>query len=79
VAIEGFAFEPQTIEVPAGTEVTWTNADPEAHTVTADDDTFDSGPIGPGTDFSVKADAAGTVTYFCAIHPTMKGSLRVTG
>src|SRR5918996_371358 len=26
VAIEGFAFDPQTIEVPTGTEVTWTNA-----------------------------------------------------
>jgi plastocyanin len=79
VAIEGFAFDPQTIEVPTGTEVTWTNADPEAHTVTADDDSFDSGPIDPGKDFSVAVDATGTVTYFCAIHPTMKGSLQVTG
>ena len=79
VAIEGFAFDPLDLEVPAGTEVTWTNADPEAHTVTANDDSFDSGPIDPGKGFSVRVDATGTVTYFCAIHPTMKGSLQVTG
>jgi plastocyanin len=63
--------------VAAGTEVTWTNNDPEAHTVTADDDTFDSGPIDPGKTFSVTLED-GSVAYFCAIHPTMKGAIRVT-
>jgi plastocyanin len=77
VSIEGFAFEPSTIEVSAGTEVTWTNGDPEEHTVTADDGTFDSGPIAGGKSYSVTVDQSGAVAYFCAIHPTMKGTLRV--
>ncbi len=79
VSIEGFAFDPETLSVSSGTEVTWTNADPEAHTVTARDDSFDSGPIDPGQEFAVTVDASGSVTYFCAIHPTMEGTLEVTG
>jgi hypothetical protein len=79
VSIEGFAFDPETLSVAPGTEVTWTNADPEAHTVTARDDSFDSGPIDPGKGFAVTLDASGTVTYFCAIHPTMEGTVKVIG
>jgi hypothetical protein len=79
VSIEGFAFDPETVQVAPGTEVTWTNADPEAHTVTARDDSFDSGAIDPGKDFAVALDQSGTVTYFCAIHPTMEGTVEVTG
>ena len=79
VSIEGFAFEPETLSVAPGTEVTWTNADPEAHTVTARDDSFDSGAIDPGQDFAVTLDASGAVTYFCTIHPAMEGTVEVTG
>lgn len=75
VSIQGFAFEPPDLQIAAGTEVTWTNDDPTAHTVTADDGSFDSGAIEPGKTFSVAID--GSVTYFCAIHPTMKGSITV--
>jgi plastocyanin len=79
VAIEGFAFSPSSIEVAAGTEITWTNVDPTEHTVTADAGSFDSGPLTQGASFSATFDEAGTVTYFCAIHPTMKGSVTVAG
>lgn len=75
VSIAGFAFEPPDLRVPEGTEVTWTNDDPTPHTVTADDGSFDSGTLEPGATFSVAAD--GSITYFCAIHPAMKGSLTV--
>lgn len=75
VAIAGFAFEPATLEVAAGTEVTWTNQDPAQHTVTADDGSFDSGPIDQGATFSTTVN--GPVTYVCAIHPTMTGEIRV--
>jgi plastocyanin len=77
ISIEGFAFQPETASVPAGTELTWTNADPEAHTVTADNDSFDSGPIDPGQSYSVSVDESGAITYFCAIHPSMKGTIQV--
>lgn len=75
VAIAGFAFEPAMLEVAAGTEVTWTNQDPAQHTVTADDGSFDSGPIDQGVMFSTTVN--GPVTYVCAIHPTMTGEIRV--
>jgi plastocyanin len=75
VAMAGFAFEPATLEVPAGTEVTWTNQDPAQHTVTADDGSFDSGPIDQGATFATTVN--GPVTYVCAIHPTMTGEIRV--
>jgi plastocyanin len=75
VAIAGFAFQPATLRVPAGTEVTWTNQDPAQHTVTADDGSFDSGPLDQGATFSTTVNAP--VTYVCAIHPTMRGSLEV--
>lgn len=77
VSIRGFAFDPSTIQVAAGTEVVWTNRDPTEHTVTADDGSFDSGPVAANGTFSVKLDRSGSVTYTCVIHPTMKGSVQV--
>jgi plastocyanin len=79
VSIEGFAFAPRTIRVETGQEVTWTNADPTAHTVTAQDQSFDSDPLDPGTSFSAGFDRPGTYAYFCAIHPDMTGTVRVVG
>jgi plastocyanin len=77
VSISGFAFQPADLQVTSATEVTWTNDDPEPHTVTADDGSFDSGPVDPGATFSTVVDSTGAVTYFCQIHPAMKGSLTV--
>lgn len=77
VRIAGFAFDPGATQVEPGTEVVWTNDDPTAHTVTADGGTFDSGPIDPGLPFTTRLDEVGTYTYFCAIHPTMKGTIDV--
>ncbi|MEX2458116.1 MAG: cupredoxin family copper-binding protein [Actinomycetota bacterium] len=78
VAIEGVAFRPADLPVPAGAEVTWTNDDPTAHTVTADGGGFDSGVLDAGQSFSWTFETTGTVTYFCAIHPVMKGSITVS-
>lgn len=77
VAIKGVKFQPAELTVPAGTEVTWTNQDPTPHTVTADDDSFDSGILDPGATFSWTFETSGTVTYFCNVHPDMKGSIEV--
>ena len=77
VALQGFAFAPEVLDVEPGTEVTWTNEDPADHTVTAEDGSFDSGAFGQGKTFSVTFDHSGRVAYFCAIHPTMKGTITV--
>jgi plastocyanin len=76
--ITGFAFQPASMEVTAGTTVTWTNDDPAPHTVTAADGSFDSGAIAPGATFSRTFDSSGSFEYACAIHPTMTGTVIVT-
>ena len=40
--------------------------------------TFDSGAFGAGASFQLTAGPPGTYTYFCQIHPFMKGTLTVT-
>lgn len=78
VTIAGFAFGPPTLDVAAGTTVTWTNEDGFAHTVTASDGSFASDDIRTGETFTVTFDEAGSFTYVCAIHPSMSGSVVVT-
>jgi plastocyanin len=77
VEIGDFAFSPSPISVERGAEVTWRNDDPTAHTVTAGDGSFDSGTIDTGAEFATAFGRAGTFQYFCQIHPTMQGTVRV--
>ncbi len=79
VSIANFAFSPDTLTVKAGTTVKWTNNDTTTHTVTADDTSFDSGNLDPGKSFSFTFKQAGTFSYHCSIHPTMKAKIVVTG
>jgi len=80
VVIERSRFEPDELEVPAGTEVTWTNVDPFTHTVTAADDSplaFDSGDLAQDATFSQAFAEPGTYEYFCQVHPTMRSTVVV--
>jgi plastocyanin len=77
VAISDFAFAPATLEVGLGTEVTWTNADPTDHTVTAFDGGFGSDALSDGATFSHTFSEPGTYPYRCAIHPEMEGKVKV--
>jgi len=79
VAIEGFAFKPDSISVPAGTKVTWTNADSAAHTIQAENNLFPTSPnILGATTFEHAYDKAGTYPYKCGIHNYMTGTVVVT-
>ena len=79
VTIADFAFGPPEITVAAGTTVTWSNDDSVSHTVDATDDSFVTDPLGEGATFSHTFDTAGTFGYICAIHPSMSGTVVVTG
>ena len=48
IEIADFKFDPETMTVEAGTEVTWTNSDDAPHTATADDSSFDTGDLDKG-------------------------------
>ncbi len=75
--MRGFAYTPGRIEVVAGTTVEWKNEDPMAHTVTAADGSFDSGPVEPGAVWRRRFDTPGTYPFACTPHPFMKGTVVV--
>ena len=75
--ISNYRYMPQSIEVPAGTTITWTNEDDVSHTVTATDRSWNSGVIRPGATWSRTFTAPGTYEYFCTPHPQMKGTVIV--
>ncbi|MFD5471884.1 cupredoxin family copper-binding protein [Streptomyces sp. NPDC127105] len=80
VAIKNFAFSPATLKVTAGTTVTWTNQDTEAHTVTS---SGTGGPLrSPGlathATYRYKFTKSGTYHYLCTIHPFMTATVEVT-
>ncbi|MCK9518795.1 MAG: cupredoxin family copper-binding protein [Dehalococcoidia bacterium] len=78
VNIQGFAFAPANVAVNVGDSVTWTNSDTVPHTATADDGSFNTGNLNTGASGSVTFNTAGTFAYFCAIHPSMRGTVVVT-
>jgi plastocyanin len=77
VSIVDFAFNPTSINVKTGTTVAWTNTGSAAHTVTADDNSFDSGNLNGGGTFSQTFTTAGTFAYHCKIHSQMKATVVV--
>lgn len=89
-------FIPDTLHVSVGDRVTWKNTSMLVHTVTADSaqstvegsvrlpegaESFDSGSIDPGDEFSRKLHVPGIYTYFCIPHEGagMWGTIIVEG
>jgi plastocyanin len=77
VHIKNFMFVPATLTVPAGTTVTFVNDDEEPHTITATNKSFDSEALDTHGSWTHKFTKAGSFTYFCELHPYMKGRLIV--
>jgi amicyanin len=80
IAISNFAFSPATLTVRVGTTVTWTNKDSVPHTVVSDAGSsvpFTSPSLATGSSFPFTFTQAGTYTYHCSIHPSMKGTVVV--
>ena len=77
VTIEGFAFKPARITVPAGDSVRFVNKDSEAHTVTNKGGLFDSGGMDTGAAWTHRFTKTGTYVYFCQLHPYMIGTIVV--
>lgn len=78
VSVENSSFAPASVQVKAGQKVVWTFRDSFGHTATADDSSFDSGTKSGGATFEHTFDKAGTFTYHCSIHPSMKGTVAVS-
>ena len=77
VKIDNFSFGPQTVTVPVGTTVTWTNRDDIPHTVVSTDGLFNSKVRDTDERFSYTFAKAGTYPYYCSVHPKMTGKVVV--
>lgn len=83
ITISDFTFDPPTLTVKVGDTIAVTNQDDAEHTITSgtrSDPTgvFDEDLQG-GQSASFQVQQAGEFTYFCAIHPGMRGTLEVAG
>ncbi len=83
-------FKPSTINVPAGSTVTWVNKDTASHTVTYAKNPLDASTwdldgktlfgmtlIAPNQSVTWTFDKEGEYPYFCAVHPWMIGRVIV--
>jgi LPXTG-motif cell wall-anchored protein len=77
VSMVDYAFQPSSTQVTAGGSITWTNDGEEPHDATANNGSFSTGTIESGSSGSVAFDEAGTIPYFCTIHPGMTGTVTV--
>ena len=77
IKIANFTFDPPILTMKAGTTVTWVNNDDIPHLVSEKDGKFRSSALDTGDKFSQTFSTAGTVEYFCAIHPHMTGKIVV--
>jgi plastocyanin len=75
VNIQNNAFNPSSLQVPAGSTVKWINLDPIQHEPKGN--IFDSGPLNQNGVFEHTFNQAGTYNYACAIHPSMQGTITV--
>jgi plastocyanin len=77
VKIDNFIFGPQTLTVPIGATVTWTNRDDIPHTAVSTDGVFKSKVMDTDEKFSYTFTKAGTYPYYCSIHPKMTAKVVV--
>jgi plastocyanin len=78
VTIINSKYTPEILKVKKGTAVTWKNDDDQEHTVTALDNSFDSGFLGRDQTFSRTFNMPGTYYYYSKTHPQMKGTVVIT-
>jgi plastocyanin len=81
VVMKTLAFTPDVVHATVGQRLEWINEDNVAHNVT-----YESGPrfrssrpvLNPGAKFSITLTQAGTIHYYCTIHPWMQGTIVVS-
>ncbi|MEH0419219.1 cupredoxin domain-containing protein [Streptomyces sp. B21-083] len=79
VTMQGYAFAPATLSVPAGSTVTWTNQDTAPHDVktTSGPVQIHSPMLNKGESWSFTFTTAGSYAYYCTVHPNMTAGIAV--
>ncbi len=70
-------FSPNTLVVPRGTFVVWSNDGAAHHTVTDEGYLFDSGSLAVGQLFTFTFIQPGTYHYHCGWFPNLRGTVIV--
>jgi plastocyanin len=81
VVMAHLEFSPLAVNAKVGQHVVWTNEDNAPHNVT-----YISGPVfkssrrvlRSGAKFSITLTQAGTIHYYCTIHPWMRATISVS-
>jgi plastocyanin len=77
VPIYNTSFAVPHLDVLAGDTVTWKNSSLRTHNVQADDGSWASPRLLMSTAYEHRFDTPGVVSYFCQLHPTMRGAVDV--
>jgi plastocyanin len=77
ISIAKFAFTPAALSVKSGETVTFENHDSTIHSIVGVDGSFRSKPLDTDDKFSFTFDKPGEYSYFCGLHPYMKGKVVV--
>lgn len=77
LTITDAGYSPAAITIHQGETVTWLNSGAIAHTVTAADGSFDSGPIAPGERYANVFTEVGTFSYGSSSDPAFHGRVEV--
>ena len=74
--LQHYVFVPSTIHARPGQTITVYNSDQILHRIVADNASFDTGVMVPGSSFTVKAgDTGSVISYHCALHSRVKGQI----
>lgn len=76
IVIKELNFEPHTIFVTVGSNITWMNNDQIKHTVLSNEGWF-NGELDAGETFSWQPTKPGIYRYHCTIHESMEGTVVV--
>ena len=77
VRIDGMRFDPENITVKPGTTVTWLHGSQMPHTVSGNAEGLRSSTLYQGQQYSHTFNTSGSYSYFCELHPSMRGSVVV--
>ena len=76
ITIDNLVFAPAEVSAKVGDTIEWINKDVFAHTATARNGDFDV-TIAPKKAVTSVLKKAGTVEYYCRLHPNMKAVLTI--
>lgn len=77
VEITSSGYDPDPVTIEEGGKVIWINTDSEPHTATAEDGSFDTGPLEEGKLKSETFKQPGAYEYSSTIGPQMHGTIEV--